>query len=167
MAEHIRMHLDVRDQWPTDVPIGTFELMRSTLQGRPSVSGHILFVCPNGKRCAVFVGPAFEQRRNENEPCVWAWDGNTEKPTLTPSINCLTEKDGKPCGACFEIPVDKLMEFKGTECRCRFCGTSFLFLNPNDQAATTSPFYHLAVALDYIKGVKDRVEVEFAIPIKD
>src|ERR1700719_1793691 len=100
MAEHILMHLDVRDEWPDHVPIGTFELVQHGLEGRPSVMGHLIFVCPKGKHCCVFVGPAFEAKRNENEPNVWAWDGNVATPTLTPSINCLSEKDGKPCGGC-------------------------------------------------------------------
>jgi hypothetical protein len=98
--EHIRMHVDLRDEWPDDVPVGTFEITESKMEGRPSVNGHCLFVCPNGKRCAVLVGPQFEDRRTDNEPCVWKWDGNRESPTLTPSINCITEKDGKPTGGC-------------------------------------------------------------------
>ena len=100
MADHIRMHMDVRDEWPDDAPVGTFEITQHGLQGRPSVAAHCLFVCPNAKRCAVFLGPEFEMRRNENEPCVWKWDGNVESPTLTPSVNCIATKDGKPTGGC-------------------------------------------------------------------
>jgi len=88
------------DEWLDTVPKGTFDIERHGLQGRPSVTAHILFVCPNGKRCSVFLGSTFENRRNPNEPCVWAWDGNEEHPTITPSINCIAEKDGKPTGGC-------------------------------------------------------------------
>lgn len=28
----------------------------------------------------------------------WVWDGNFDKPTLSPSVNCTTERDdGTPC----------------------------------------------------------------------
>jgi hypothetical protein len=91
---------DEREEWPADEPIGSFDIERHTLQGRPSVSGNIMFECPNARQCRVFIGPAFEARRNESEPNVWAWDGNVEHPTITPSINCIAEKDGKPTGGC-------------------------------------------------------------------
>ncbi|HEV3342607.1 MAG TPA: DUF6527 family protein [Pirellulales bacterium] len=91
---------DERDEWPADEPVGSFDISTHGLQGRPSVNAHIEFICPNGKHCAVFLGPVFEARPNENEPNVWAWDHNIERPTITPSINCIAEKDGKPTGGC-------------------------------------------------------------------
>ena len=99
-CEHGNMTLDVRDAWPADVPIGTFDIEPGTLQGYPGATAHILFVCPNHRRCAVLVGPAAVSRTAEDRLSIWGWDGNRECPTLTPSINCLAEKDGKPAGGC-------------------------------------------------------------------
>lgn len=54
--------------------------------------GSIEFICPNGRLCGVgirngeFKGEAGTLKR-------WGFDGNAEKPTLTPSINC-----GQPSG---------------------------------------------------------------------
>ena len=98
--EHGDMVRDPREEWPDTEPVDSFDIDRCKLVGRPAVTAHILFVCPLGKRCGVFLGPVAETRRNEREPCVWAWDGNIERPTITPSINCIAEKDGKPTGGC-------------------------------------------------------------------
>lgn len=100
MAEHIPMHVDNRKEWPPGTPEGSFEISTNGLQGRPSVVGHIEFICPQRRHCAVFLGKQFEAKRNDQECNVWAWDGNQEKPSITPSINCIKEKDGKPTGGC-------------------------------------------------------------------
>jgi hypothetical protein len=84
----IRMALDRRDVWPDDVPVGTFDIEEARLKGRP-VTARIMFVCPAGKRCGVFLGPAFQAKPSDGDPNVWGWDGNDERPTLTPSINCV------------------------------------------------------------------------------
>lgn len=101
-SEHGDMVRDPRDEWPADEPVGSFDIEQSRIEGYPAATGHILFVCPNGKRCSVLLGPAAVAR--EASPggrlCIWAWDGNVERPTLTPSINCIAEKDGKPTGGC-------------------------------------------------------------------
>jgi hypothetical protein len=94
------MHRDTRDVWPADVPPGTFDLHLNGVQGYPGATAHILFVCPNGHRCGVLMGPTFVPRPTPESPCIWAWDGNVERPTLAPSINCIAEKDGKPTGGC-------------------------------------------------------------------
>lgn len=102
-VEHGNMHRNDRDEWPAWVPIGTFDLEAGPghgVQGYPGASGHIIFVCPNGRRCSVLVGPQPVGRPHEDALCIWGWDGNLEKPTLTPSINCLAEKDGKPASGC-------------------------------------------------------------------
>lgn len=96
----IPLRRNASGEWPDDAPPGTFDVTPSTMAGRPAVSGHLIFVCPNKRRCTLLVGPAFENRRNDTEPCVWGWNGNEDKPTLTPSINCISEKDGKPTGGC-------------------------------------------------------------------
>lgn len=101
--DHGNMHRDDRDTWPDDTPVGTFDINAGEghgVQGYPGANGHIIFVCPNGKRCSVLVGPQHIDRPNPDALCIWGWDGNVERPTLTPSINCLAEKDGKPAGGC-------------------------------------------------------------------
>ena len=92
--------LDKRDEWPSDVPVGTFDIEVNGVEGYPGVTAHILFVCPNGKRCGVFLGPEFVNRPTPGHACTWKWDGNIANPTITPSINCIAEKDGKPTGGC-------------------------------------------------------------------
>lgn len=99
-AVHGNMTRDTRDNWPSDTPPGSFDISTHGLEGYPEATGHILFVCPNARRCVVLIGsnavaPADDQRLH-----IWAWNGNVEKPTLTPSINCLSEKDGKPTSGC-------------------------------------------------------------------
>jgi|GEM_PF-721717 len=94
------MTRDDRDEWPSDVPIGTFDITQNGVQGYPAATAQILFVCPNAKRCAVLLGPRFVGRPAEGKLCIWAWDGNLDRPTITPSINCIAEKDGKPTGGC-------------------------------------------------------------------
>lgn len=100
--EHGNMTRDDRDEWPADEPIGSFDIdvNEHGIQGYPGAKGHMLFVCPNGHRCGVLVGPAAVTRPSEDKACVWGWDGNIDRPTITPSINCIAEKDGKPTGGC-------------------------------------------------------------------
>jgi len=96
----VKMQRDSRDVWPDDVPLGTFDIHPRGVQGYPGSTASILFVCPNAKRCSVLLGPTFVDRPTENDLCIWGWDGNMENPTITPSINCISEKDGKPTGGC-------------------------------------------------------------------
>jgi hypothetical protein len=92
---------DQRDEWPSDEPVGSFDITGlHGLGGYPGSTGHIIFVCPNGKRCGVILGPVAVPRSAPDRACIWAWDGNMERPTITPSINCIAEKDGKPTGGC-------------------------------------------------------------------
>ena len=94
------MRLDEREDWPADVPVGTFDITPCTVALYPSATAHILFVCPNNRRCGVFLGPRHVDRPAADGHCIWAWDGDRERPTITPSINCLAEKDGQPAGGC-------------------------------------------------------------------
>lgn len=103
--QHGEMVRDTRDEWPADEPRGSFDIDPSPggIEGYPGATGHILFVCPNGKRCGVLVGP--QQVHRDASPggrlCIWAWDGNLERPTLEPSIDCrATKDDGTPAGGC-------------------------------------------------------------------
>lgn len=102
MPEHGEMVRDVRDEWPEDEPVGSFDIETNPhgIKGYPGATGHLMFVCPNGKRCGVLIGPAPVPKPNPNALAIWGWDGNADKPTLTPSINCIAEKDGKPTGGC-------------------------------------------------------------------
>jgi len=92
-AEHGNMTRDDRDEWPSDEPVGSFDIERGGVEGY-AATAHIQFVCPNGKRCAVLLGPEAVTRSEEGRLCVWGWDGDMDRPTLTPSINCIAEKDG-------------------------------------------------------------------------
>jgi hypothetical protein len=96
----IAMKRNRRWVWPKAPKPGTFDITRTTLEGRPSVTARIEFICPRAQYCSAFIGPHFEARRSENEPNVWGWDGNADLPSLTPSINCIAEKDGKPTSGC-------------------------------------------------------------------
>ena len=98
--DHGNMTRDDRDEWPDDVPVGTFDIEQGGVQGYPEATGHIMFVCPKGHRCGVLVGPQHIPRPNPDALCIWAWNGDKDKPTLTPSIDCVSEKDGKPTGGC-------------------------------------------------------------------
>ena len=93
------MHRDNRDVWPTDEPVGSFDIEQHGVQGYKATA-HIIFVCPRGKRCSILLGPEFVDRPTPDSLCVWKWDGNVERPTITPSINCISEKNGKPTGGC-------------------------------------------------------------------
>ena len=95
----VAMKRDDRDVWPDDEPVGSFDIQMGRMEGYQNTA-HILFVCPNAQRCAVLLGPEFVDRPNPEALCVWKWDGNMERPTIAPSINCLAVKDGKPAGGC-------------------------------------------------------------------
>lgn len=99
MSEPINMQRNAADVWPDDAPVGTFDIHLNGVQGYEA-NASILFVCPNGKRCSVLLGPKFVGRPTPEDLCVWQWDGNVEHPTIKPSINCISEKDGKPTGGC-------------------------------------------------------------------
>jgi Family of unknown function (DUF6527) len=63
---------------------GDWDIRNATRDGEPRRM--FWFTCPRkpGKACAVPLLPA----RNPNG-AGWAWDGDTDAPTLTPSINCV------------------------------------------------------------------------------
>jgi len=102
MADHLPMLLNREDVWPDGASPGTFDIQECPhgVQGYQGVTAHILFVCPHNKRCGALLGPTFVARPTEKHCNVWGWNGSTEKPTLTPSLNCIAEKDGKPTGGC-------------------------------------------------------------------
>jgi hypothetical protein len=95
----IPMIRDDRDVWEADVPIGTFSIKPGRFSDY-SATAHLIFVCPLGHRCSVLIGPTFEDRSSPDRFCVWKWNGDRDRPTLQPSVNCIAEKDGKPTGGC-------------------------------------------------------------------
>lgn len=78
------------DHWP-DQP-GEFLIL-----GGEDVAKRIIFGCPlrPGEYCTVPLS-----RPNGYKGAVWNWDGDKEEPTLSPSIHCLTEYEGKPSAGC-------------------------------------------------------------------
>jgi hypothetical protein len=94
------MTRDERDEWPSTEPVGSFDVTDGEVAGYPGATGHMIFVCPKGKRCAVLVGPSPVERPDQKSLFIWGWNGDRERPTLTPSVNCIAEKDGKPTGGC-------------------------------------------------------------------
>lgn len=94
------MLLDQRIEWPADVPVGTYDVTLNGVEGYPESNAHIMFVCPKGQRCSVLLGPRFVDRPNPDGLCIWKWNADIHNPTIEPSINCLSEKDGKPTGGC-------------------------------------------------------------------
>lgn len=93
----VEMKRDVRDEWPIDVPRGTFDIELGAPAGYDATA-HIIFVCPSGKRCSLLIGPEHVGRSALDRIPVWHWDGDVERPTLKPSINCVGG-----CGAHFWI----------------------------------------------------------------
>ena len=91
---------DDRDVWPDDVQVGTFQIEDGGVQGYPGATAHILFVCPKGQRCAVLLGPTHVPRPAPDALCVWAWNGDKDRPSITPSIDCVAVKDGEPTAGC-------------------------------------------------------------------
>lgn len=106
--EHGNMVRDPLDVWPDEDPTtpgiqrtpGKFDIEETRIEGYPGVTGRLDFICPNGRHCAMLLAPQPIPGTSPEQCYVWGWDGNTEKPTLTPSINCIAEKDGKPTGGC-------------------------------------------------------------------
>ncbi len=94
------MRRDERDEWPDDTPVGAFDIRINGVEGYPGVTARIMFKCPNGHHCNVLLAPQPIARSSDDRCHVWGWNGDVERPTITPSINCLAEKDGKPTGGC-------------------------------------------------------------------
>lgn len=67
---------------------------RSSPPPKKGEVGRLNFACPlgHGNCGAIVIGNQFKPAHPTNS--AWTWDGNVEKPTLTPSINCLTGKTG-------------------------------------------------------------------------
>jgi hypothetical protein len=92
---------DQRNEWPADAPIGTFDIEEGAIATYPGATAHLSFICPNGRRCAVLLGPTPVPKPTPESLYVWGWDGDYDHPTLTPSINCRAVKDdGSPASGC-------------------------------------------------------------------
>jgi hypothetical protein len=55
---------------------------------------------PSTSSCVRWASLAIPQQTHPDAACVWGWNGDMEHPTLTPSLNCVAEKDGKPTSGC-------------------------------------------------------------------
>jgi hypothetical protein len=77
--DHGNMTRDERDEWPSDEPVGSFDIDLGGVQGYPGATAHIIFVCPNGHRCGVLVGPQFVNRPTPDALCIWGWNGDRDK----------------------------------------------------------------------------------------
>lgn len=54
------------------------------------------FRCPRGHgECLIALRP-----QTFTNGAGWNWDGNREAPTISPSINCLSEHNGRPAAGC-------------------------------------------------------------------
>ncbi len=60
----------------------------------PGQRGRFNFGCPLGHGNCGSIWIVNGKKPPENK--VWAWDGNIEKPTLHPSINCLSHNPENP-----------------------------------------------------------------------
>ena len=87
----------IQDWWDKDPPIGAFIIHESIVdQERPQTKPRDgmttvtirYFTCmlPNGTTCSIPLRPVPATGRPLNGGHSWEWDGNTDKPTLTPSI---------------------------------------------------------------------------------
>jgi len=77
-------------------------------------------------------------------------------------IVCKGKRDGKPCGATFEIPMGSLKGFfPEDKCRCPFCGQSFY---PEMEGLTfKNPFNPLAEAIEGLLAISGKATVTFVI----
>lgn len=71
-----------------DQPPGSFDFYVSSASGGKPAG--LLFMCPCG--CGQLNSVSFRDT-NEGERPSWVWDGDEDKPTLTPSINILQTND--------------------------------------------------------------------------
>lgn len=96
----IWMERDDRDVWPdADIQPGKFDITEGRAEGYANTA-RITFVCPFGRVCSLLLAPQPIPRTDDSRLFVWGWNGHPDKPSLTPSINCESEKDGKPTGGC-------------------------------------------------------------------
>lgn len=96
------MKRDERDEWPDhERRPGMFDITASYgVEGYPGVTARLEFICPNGKHCCVLLAPRPIPATSDERLSVWGWNGDKQRPTLKPSINCVAVKNGKPTGGC-------------------------------------------------------------------
>lgn len=80
-----------------DLPTEPGEWQLRNVFDKDVVYQEMYYGCPlrPGHLCVVPILP----KRNPNGSG-WTWDGDMVNPSLSPSINCKSEKDGKPVGGC-------------------------------------------------------------------
>ena len=92
---NIPMQRDTREEWTPDTPVGRFDIREHRIEGYPEASGTILFTCPLARRtCTLLIGPQPCPPPDGERLWIWGWDGDLERPTLTPSIDCHADGCG-------------------------------------------------------------------------
>lgn len=75
-------------EWGPNEPPGTFDICDTAPSEGWSVADQsykrIVYVCPRGNHCAVPFKPG-----ELPNGASWNFDGNNDRPTVTPSINCV------------------------------------------------------------------------------
>lgn len=83
-------------QWPTNQPFVGFAPGDWTFSSDDEHPKWLRFGCPRGTgECTVPIRP-----QTTRDGHGWNFDGNRDAPTLTPSINCLSEYNGHPSAGC-------------------------------------------------------------------
>ena len=74
--------IEVEDAFENGEP-GVFNFYGSTNSNSSLIYG-MMFICPCG--CGILASIAFKNNKDSKGP-IWRWDGNKERPTISPSIN--------------------------------------------------------------------------------
>lgn len=84
------------------------------------------------------------------------------KELLAIRIACKGTRDGRPCSAVIEIPLDTLGGFFPVDaCKCPWCGQSFY--PAAEGAQVKNPFNPLAEALRALASIQDKASVTFVV----
>jgi hypothetical protein len=67
------------------MPLPGFAVVRTMAWHNAPPGPHLWFRCP---RDHLYCGVPLKPSPPNLKGCVWSWDGNRERPTVTPSINC-------------------------------------------------------------------------------
>lgn len=62
-------------------------------------------------------------KANETTNTIWKWNGSFDKPTFTPSLLILGDKDGQQITLCHSVITDGVINFCG-DCQHKMAGQS-------------------------------------------
>jgi hypothetical protein len=96
---------DFEGWWDRDPQPGEFMIRASTVSkakpmclpepGNPAITiQYFCMVLPSGQRCSIPLRPVPQADMPINGGHSWQWDGNEDKPTLTPSVNVVDHWHG-------------------------------------------------------------------------